>query len=89
MKRSSLNRAEAKQNPESAFARPFDIVFETLFTKGEKIGTLNRWRDNILEGGSLRHGRTSEHERLLVEIDEAVGQLSRGLVEVRRPVPTS
>ena len=45
----ALNRTLAKQNPEGAFGSPFEIVGEKLFTKGEKIATLNRWRQSLLE----------------------------------------
>ena len=45
----TLNRDLAKQNPEGTFDSPFEIVEEKLFTKGEKIATLNRWRQSLLE----------------------------------------
>ena len=45
----ALNRDLAKQNPEGTFETPFEIVDEKLFTKGEKIATLNRWRQSLLE----------------------------------------
>lgn len=70
MKRTALDRNLAKQNPERVFGSPLEIVSETLLTKGEKLGTLDRWRQGILdelranaEGmrtqGSHRCGRVS------------------------------
>jgi hypothetical protein len=45
----ALNRDAAKQNPESVFESPIDIAEETLLTTGEKLATLERWRQNILD----------------------------------------
>ena len=39
----TLNRVLAKQDPEGSFESPLGIVEEMLFTRGEKIATLNRW----------------------------------------------
>ena len=44
----ALNRDAAKQQPESVFESPLQIVNEILLTKGEKLATLNRWRRSIL-----------------------------------------
>ena len=75
MKRASLNRHLAKQEPERVFDSPFEIVGETLLTRGEKLGTLNRWRHSILE--ELRtYGMASEQARLLRQIEEAKGRLT-------------
>jgi hypothetical protein len=43
----ALNRDTAKQQPESVFESPLEIVCEILLTKGEKFATLNRWRESI------------------------------------------
>lgn len=81
MKRTSLDRNLAKQNPERVFPSPLDIVRETLFTKGEKLGTLNRWRRSILEelsasGEGMRtYGVASERARILGQIEEAKSRL--------------
>jgi hypothetical protein len=32
-------------NPEGSFQSPLSIVDEELFTRGEKLATLNRWRN--------------------------------------------
>ena len=45
----SLNRDAAKQRPESLFASPIDIVAEPLLTRGEKLATLDRWRQTLIE----------------------------------------
>lgn len=80
--RAALNRALAKQDPEGTFDSPFDIVDETLFTKGEKIATLNRWRQSLLDefgasGEGMRtHGISSERMRLLAEIEAAKESLA-------------
>lgn len=43
-----FNRDAAKQQPESWFANPSDIVDHPLLTRGEKLATLERWRLNLL-----------------------------------------
>jgi len=78
----ALNRDLAKQNPEGTFDSPFEIVDEKLFTKGEKIATLNRWRQSLLEelsasGEGMRtYGNASDRARLLEQIEAAKSQLS-------------
>jgi hypothetical protein len=76
-----LNRDFAKHNPERTFQSPFEIVEERLFTRGEKIATLNRWRQSILEElrasseGMRTHGLSLHRARLLDEIESARNQL--------------
>jgi hypothetical protein len=71
-----LNRSLAKQDPEGTFESPLGIVEERLFTRGEKIATLNRWRQAILaELVALGEARRA---RLLGEIEEARTRLSTG-----------
>ena len=65
----SINRVLAKQDPEGTFASPLVIVDETLFTRGEKIATLNRWRSSILE--ELTASGLGDRARILCEIEEA------------------
>ena len=72
----SLNRSLAKQDPEGSFTSPLGIVEEQLFTRGEKIATLNRWRSSILE--ELAASGLSERARILCEIEEARYRLSVG-----------
>jgi hypothetical protein len=61
-----LNRSLAKQDPEGNFQSPLGIVEEVMFTRGEKIATLNRWRQAILEElvamGEIK--RVVAHERV-------------------------
>ena len=79
VKRTSLDRNLAKQNPERVFESPFEIVGETLFTKGEKLGTLNRWRQAILQDEAMRtYGVTPDRARVLGQIEEAKRHLSKG-----------
>ena len=49
MTQKPFNRDLAKDNPDRVFESPQQIVEETLLTRGEKIATLNRWRQTILE----------------------------------------
>ncbi len=82
MKRTSLDRSFAKRNPARVFDSPSEIVDEKLLTRGEKLGTLNRWRQSILEqvdhhDAELRgYGTVSQ---LLGQIEEAKLRLSTGL----------
>jgi len=72
----ALNRSLAKQDPEGTFDSPFGIVDERLFTRGEKLATLNRWRQAILEELiALGEGKRA---RLLGEIEEARSRLGGG-----------
>ena len=77
----ALNRDVAKQQPESVFESPLDIVNEVLLTKGEKIATLTRWRLNILgeldasNEGMATRGYASELLTVLEEIEEAKARL--------------
>ena len=70
-----LNRSLAKQDPEGNFENPLVIVDEAMFTGGEKIATLNRWREAILE--ELVASGLGERARILCEIEEARHRLSR------------
>ena len=72
----ALDRSLAKQDPEGTFDSPFGIVDERLFTRGEKLATLNRWRQAILE--ELIASGEGKRARLLDEIEEARTRLSSG-----------
>jgi len=84
MKRPSLDRSLAKQNPERIFASPHEIVGETLFTKGEKLATLERWRRSILQElsasneGMHTRGVSSDRARTLGQIEDAKRDLANG-----------
>ena len=71
-----LNRSLAKQDPEGTFESPLVIVEERLFTRGEKIATLNRWRQAII--AELAAMGEVRRARLLCEIEEARTRLSTG-----------
>ena len=82
MKRTSLNRTFAKRNPARVFNSPSDIVDEMLLTRGEKIGTLDRWRQSILD--QLEGHNADVHDcgavsQLLGQIEEAKHRLSTSL----------
>jgi len=63
-----LDRTLAKQDPARSFATPFALAEEKLLTRGEKIATLNRWRQTIL---ASQHGATEGCAQLLGQIEEA------------------
>lgn len=56
-----FNRDAAKQQPESWFEGPMDVVEHRLLTRGEKIVTLERWRLNLL--GELAAASEGMHTR--------------------------
>jgi hypothetical protein len=80
----ALNRDLAKDNPERVFSGPGEIVDEVLMTRGEKLATLTRWRQTVLEelsasGEGMRtHGVSSDRMRLLEEIEQARVELAAG-----------
>jgi hypothetical protein len=69
-----LNRSIAKQDPEGTFDSPLGIVSETNLTRGEKLATLDRWRQAILE--ELVAQGEVKRARLLGQIEEARTRLS-------------
>ena len=81
----SLDRDAAKQNPESVFESPLDIVNEVLLTKGEKLATLERWRLSILgqldasNEGSATRGYSSQQLIIVEAIGEAKARLKNSL----------
>ena len=78
----ALNRDAAKQQPESVFESPLQIVNEILLTKGEKLATLNRWRRSILgeldasNEGMATRGYASKQLRVLEAIEDAKARLN-------------
>jgi hypothetical protein len=77
----ALNRDTAKQQPESAFENPLEIVSEILLTKSERLATLNRWRRSILDeldasdDGMAARGYARKQLLVLEEIEEAKTRL--------------
>lgn len=78
-----INRDAAKNLPSSQFGHPLEIVTEPLLTRGEKIATLNRWRQQVLEELSagdegMPTQRTSgRHHEILTGIQHALTELSQ------------
>lgn len=77
-----INRDAAKHLPGSQYEHPSEIVAEPLMTRGEKIGTLNRWRQQIIEELSagdegMPTRRTSgRHHEILTGIETALSELA-------------
>ena len=77
-----LDREAAKQQPETVYERPLDILDEELLTKGEKLATLERWRQGILEQlkatseGMPPDGNAAERTGVLDEIEAARRRLT-------------
>ena len=76
MKRKSLDRRLAKLDPQSVFESPLDVVRETLLTKGEKLGTLDRWRLAILDKTGSDKDAKGITPQLLHQIEEAKNRLT-------------
>jgi hypothetical protein len=78
----ALDREAAKQQPQSVFKSPLEIVGEILLTKGEKLATLKRWRRSVLEEleaaneGLPTRGYTRDRLAVLEEIETAQTRLS-------------
>ena len=79
----SINRDAAKFLPASQYEQPADIVAEPLLTRGEKIATLQRWRQQIAEeltagdeGMPTRHTSGRNHD-LIGEIQTALDELEK------------
>jgi hypothetical protein len=77
-----LDREAAKQQPEIVYKRPLEILDEHLLTKGEKLATLDRWRQSILEQlkatseGMPPDGNTPDRTEVLDEIEEVRRRLA-------------
>jgi hypothetical protein len=72
-----LDREAAKQDSQRVFKRPLEILDEQLLTKGEKLATLERWRQSILEElratseGMPTDGDSAELTGVLDEIEDS------------------
>jgi hypothetical protein len=75
MRPRSMNRMLAKQDPEGTFDSPYGIVEEELFTRGEKIATLDRWRSSVI--AQLSALGEERRARLLIDIVQARSRLDR------------
>jgi hypothetical protein len=76
----------AKFNPERVFAGPLDVVEEVMLTRGEKIATLERWRQtiymelNAATDGMQTRGTSAIQNRILQDIELAIKLLSKPVV---------
>lgn len=72
----------AKHHPASQYENPSQIVAEPMMTRGEKIATLHRWRQQIADeltaadDGMATQRTSGRHHQLMVEIDAALKALA-------------
>ncbi len=77
----SINSAVAKHDPGSVYASPLDLVDEVMLTRGEKIATLERWRQSVLQqmaaadDGMRTQGVSDKLAKTLGEISSALSEL--------------
>jgi hypothetical protein len=77
-----INRETAKHLPATQYDHPSQIVTETMLTRGEKIATLQRWRQQIVDelaagDDGMPTQRTSGRSHdLLTEITAAIDALA-------------
>ena len=43
----NLNTKQAREAPDTVFARPLDVVSQLGLTRGQKIAALERWRETL------------------------------------------
>lgn len=79
----SIKPAVAKHDPGSVYGSPLDLVDEVMLTRGEKIATLERWRQAVLQqmaaadDGMRTQGVSDKLARTLGEIGSALAQLQQ------------
>ncbi len=77
----SIKPAAAKHDPASVFKSPLDIVDEVMLTRGEKIATLERWRQTVMQqmaaadDGMRTQGMADTLANTLADIGAALAQL--------------
>jgi hypothetical protein len=77
----SIKPAVAKHDPSSVYQSPLDLVDEVMLTRGEKIGTLERWRQAVLQqmaasdDGMRTQGVSDKLAKTLGEIGSALAIL--------------
>lgn len=77
-----INRDAAKHLPSSQYDHPSELVAEPLMTRGEKIATLNRWRQQIVEElaagdeGMPTRRTSGRHHELISAIETALDDLA-------------
>lgn len=69
---------QARLEPETVFRRPHDLVSEVGLTRGQKLATLARWRQHLVdklratgEGMAPPPGETSADATMLSEVEKA------------------
>ena len=79
----SIKPAAAKHDPASVFQTPLDIVDEVMLTRGEKIGTLERWRHTVMQqmaasdDGMRTQGVSDKLAATLADIGKALSMLQQ------------
>jgi hypothetical protein len=75
---SNISVEKARLEPESVFKHPRDVVTEMGLTRGQKLATLARWRQHLLdklratdEGMPPPPGGTSADATMLIEVEKA------------------
>ena len=75
----SLNVEKARTEPETVFSSPLNIVCEPGLTRGQKIATLERWKQLLEdklratgEGMAPPAGQTAEEAETLADITKAL-----------------
>ncbi len=77
-----LNRNAAKHLPSSHYDHPSEVVSEPLMTRGEKIATLIRWRQQVAEElaagdeGMPTRRSSGRHHDMIGAIESALADLS-------------
>ncbi|MBS0243704.1 MAG: hypothetical protein JSS20_16120 [Proteobacteria bacterium] len=78
----TLPRELAKTDPGAVFSSPEDVVHEVLLTRGEKIATLKRWRQEVAlqlraaDDGMSTRRTSAEHVDLMQRIGVALLSLA-------------
>lgn len=77
----NFDREKARFDPESVFARPGLVAEEEGLTRGQKIATLERWEQQVLERlaatseGMPSYGSSPNEADLLSEIKHTLAKL--------------
>ncbi len=83
----SIRPGVAKNDPASVYRSPLDIVNEVMLTRGEKIGTLERWRQSVMQqmaatdDGMRTEGVADTLAATLGDIGKAIAILKASVVD--------
>lgn len=78
----TINREAAKFAPETTFDAPHEVVDEPMLTRGEKLATLKRWREQLLgqmsaaDDGMPTQRSSDKTVRTIEDIDRCIERLS-------------